>query len=194
MLHSHRQKFYIPLGLAVLTVLCLPSARVQAQGPARPLWPTWVYTPWTKTCNQTADGAKQVCSTTKVASDDQGHTVFSAAFIEVEGEQAKTLRITVPMLDLLRNEGPQVSVDYQASLQMPPPGCPPSPETSCVAQSVATADLIGKLKQGQALIIQATSQQGARMTFSSYPLPLAGFAEANESPATSGAPTAPARH
>jgi invasion protein IalB len=135
-----------------------------------------------------------VCSTTKVASDDQGHAVFSAAFIEVEGEQAKTLRITVPMLDLLRNEGPQVSVDYQASLQMPPPGCPPSPETSCVAQSVATADLIGKLKLGQALIILATSQQGTSMTFTSYLLPLSGFAEANESSATSGAPTVPARH
>jgi invasion protein IalB len=192
--HTPRQKLYILLSLAALAVLCLPDARAQAPGRASPLWPTWTYTPWTKTCNRISDDAKLACSTAMLANDDRGLIAFSAEFIEVEGTQAKTLRVMVPpTLNLLRDTGLQVSVDYQGSLRTSAPSCLASPEADCVALVEVTADLIGKLKQGQTLIILATSQQGTSVTSTSYPLPLAGFVEAIERPATSGLPTAPAR-
>jgi hypothetical protein len=51
----------------------------------------------------------------------------------------------------------------------------------CMADYEATDDLIGKLKHGEMLTIQAVNVAGAAISF---PLPLVDFAKANEGPST----------
>ena len=58
---------------------------------------------------------------------------------------------------------------------------PLSPNMGCIAQYDATPELVGQLKKGQMLTIQAVNLQGQVINF---PLALADFAKANGGPAT----------
>lgn len=156
----------------------------QQQMPAAEI-PQLVYSPWTKLCgpppNAPKDNAKLVCFTGKDARTDSGMPVIAAALIEVEGEGAKSFRVTLPF-GLAVAVGTRIIIDQNPPLQAPFITCAGlNPNMGCFSQYEATPDMVAKLKKGQMLTIQAVtlSQQVV-----SYPLSLADFAKANEGPAT----------
>ena len=164
-------------------------APVQQQPAAPPpaQMPNFVYSPWTKFCGpppnngQPQPSQKLMCFTGKDARTEQGVPVVAAALVELEGEQQKTFRITLPF-GLSVQPGTRLVVDQNAPLQMPFMTCAPlSPNMGCIAQYDATPDLVNQLKKGQMLNIQAVNLQGQVVNF---PLALADFAKANEGPAT----------
>ena len=146
--------------------------------PAQPSMPQLIYSPWAKFCGKGQDAAaKQVCFTGKDARTEAGQPVIAAALIEPDGEPKKLFRITLPS-PLQLQYGTRVIVDQQAPLTGPFFTCFAN---GCMADYEATPDLIGKLKHGQMLTIQAINLAGAAISF---PLPLVDFAKANEGPPT----------
>ena len=140
--------------------------------------PQLIYSPWAKFCGKGQDAAaKQVCFTGKDARTEAGQPVIAAALIEPDGEPKKLFRITLPS-PLQLQYGTRVIVDQQAPLTGPFFTCFAN---GCMADYEATPDLIGKLKHGQMLTIQAINLAGAAISF---PLPLVDFAKANEGPPT----------
>jgi invasion protein IalB len=156
-----------------------PAAPAQAATP--PPWPEmpqFIYSPWTKFCGKGQDAtAKQVCFTGKDARTEAGQPVVAAVLIEPDGEPKKLFRITLPS-PLQLQYGTRVIVDKQAPLTAPFFTCFTN---GCMADYEAAPDLIGKLKHGQMLTIQAINLAGSAISF---PLPLVDFAKANEGPPT----------
>src|SRR3984957_2537961 len=154
-----------------------PAPQAAAPGPA-PEMPQLIYSPWAKYCGKGQDAtAKQVCFTGKDARTEAGQPVVAAVLIEPDGEPKKLFRITLPS-PLQLQYGTRVIVDQQAPLIRPFFTCFTN---GCMADYEATPDLIGKLKHGQMLTIQAINLAGAAISF---PLPLVDFAKANEGPPT----------
>jgi invasion protein IalB len=154
-----------------------PAPQAVPPGPA-PQLPQFIYSPWAKLCSKGQDvQAKLLCITRKEARTEAGQPVMAAALIEPEGEPKKLFRITVPN-QLQIQSGTRVIVDQQPSLSGPFYTCFTD---GCMADYDATPDLIGKLKHGQMLTIQAINLAGAMMNF---PMPLVDFAKVNEGPPT----------
>ena len=163
-----------------------PSAQPQAAAPPPTQMPNFVYTPWVKVCaappsQNGQPGPKQVCFTSKDARTDQGVPIVAAQLVEMEGEQTKILRITLPF-GVAVQQGMRLIVDQE----QPMPGAfvtcmPVAPNLGCVSQYEATPDLVTKLKKGQTLTVQAINLQNQVISF---PLALADFAKANEGPPT----------
>ncbi|MDQ2082708.1 invasion associated locus B family protein [Xanthobacteraceae bacterium Astr-EGSB] len=152
-----------------------PAPQAQPQPPAQQM-PQLIYSPWAKFCGKGQDAnAKQVCFTGKDARTEAGVPVVAAALIEPEGESKKIFRITLPS-PLQLQYGTRVIVDQQPPLTGPFFTCFAN---GCMADYEGTPDLIGKLKKGQTLTIQAINLAGAAISF---PLPLTEFAKANEGP------------
>jgi len=157
-------------------------------GPPAAEMPQFVYSPWTKFCGPPPNApkdqpqaAKLVCFTGKDARTEAGMPVVAAALIEMEGEQQKTFRITLPF-GLAVAQGTRIIIDQNPPLQMPFMTCAGlSPNMGCIAQYDGTPDFISKLKKGQMLTIQAVN---LNQQIVSFPLSLAEFAKANEGPAT----------
>jgi invasion protein IalB len=167
-----------------------PQQQQQAQ-PAAPApqaaeTPPLIYSPWTKVCgsdNQPQQAAnapkKQVCFTIKEARLDTGQFVASAGLIEMDGEQKKILRVTLPLGLLLRN-GTRMIVDSNPPMTGVYNFCLPN---GCWADFEVTPAFVATLKKGNSLILQAFNLNGQVATFT---FPLADFAKSNE-----GAPTDP---
>src|SRR5262249_17598176 len=166
----------------------LLSATIIAHGPATAAdpWPSTtaetqqlIYSPWAKFCGKGQDpNAKQVCFTGKDARTESGVPVVAAALIEPDGEPQKIFRITLPSPLQLRY-GTRLIIDQQQPpIVMPFFTCF---SNGCMADYEGTPDLIGKLKKGQMLTIQAINLAGNEISF---PLPLGDFAKANEGPPT----------
>jgi len=162
-----------------------PAQQQAAVAPPQQV-PNFVYSPWTKFCGPPPgqqngqQGGKLVCFTAKDARTEQGLPVIAAALIEMEGEAQKVFRITLPF-GLSVSTGTRLIVDQNPPLQQPFVTCAGlSPQMGCFSQYEATADLIGKLKHGQMLTIQAVNLQNQVVSF---PLALNDFAKANEGPA-----------
>ena len=140
--------------------------------------PQFIYSPWAKYCGKGQDAtAKQVCFTGKDARTQAGQPVVAAVLIEPNGEPKKLFRITLPS-PLQLQYGARVIVDQQAPLTGPFFTCFTN---GCMADYEATSDLIGKLKHGQMLTVQAINLAGAAI---SCRLPLIDFAKATEGPST----------
>jgi invasion protein IalB len=155
-----------------------PVAPAGQAAAGAPEMPQLIYSPWAKFCGKGQDAtAKQVCFTGKDARTEAGQPVVAAALIEPDGEPKKLFRITLPS-PLQLQYGTRVIVDQQPPLTGPFFTCFAN---GCMADYEATADLIGKLKHGQMLTIQAINLAGAAISF---PLPLGDFAKANEGPPT----------
>jgi invasion protein IalB len=156
----------------------LPLHPHRRQPPAWPETPQFIYSPWAKFCGKGQDAtAKQVCFTGKDARTEAGQPVVAAVLIEPEGEPKKLFRITLPG-PLQLQYGTRVIVDQQLPMTGPFVTCFAN---GCMADFVATPDLIRKFKRGQMLTIQAINLAGSAITF---PLPLLDFARANEGPPT----------
>jgi invasion protein IalB len=139
-----------------------------------------IYSPWTKFCLKGQEAnAKQVCFTGKDARIESGMPVVAAVLIEPENEPKKILRVTLP-LGMQLVHGTRVIVDQNQPLTAPYVICFTN---GCMADYEANAEMIGKLKKGQGLVVQAINSTGQPI---SLVLPLSDFAKAYD-----GAPTDP---
>ena len=153
----------------------------QAQGGDQQ--PQLIFSPWVKLCNKDADPkAKRVCVTVKDGRVESGLLVVSVAIIEMDGEQKKLLRMSLPYGVALQH-GTRLIVDQQQPATAPfvtclPPVVPPG---GCIADYEATVDLIGRMKKAQLLTVQAIHMNGQAM---SPQLDLKDFAKAYDGPPT----------
>lgn len=137
-----------------------------------------IYAPWTKFCLKGQDAnAKQVCFTGKDGRIESGQPVIAAVIIEPEGEPKKILRVTLP-LGMQLVHGTRVIVDNNPPMQSPYVICF---QNGCMSDYEVTPDLIGNMKKGQNLVVQAINSNGAPLTL---PLPLGEFAKAYDGPPT----------
>jgi invasion protein IalB len=145
--------------------------------------PQLIFSPWVKLCNKDADPkAKRVCVTVKDGRVESGLLVVSVAIIEMDGEQRKLLRMSLPYGVALQH-GTRLIVDQGTPATAPfvtclPPVVPPG---GCIADYVATTDLINRMKKAQVLTVQAIHMNGQAM---SPQLELKDFAKAYDGPPT----------
>ncbi len=127
-----------------------------------------IYSPWTKFClkNEKDPNAKQVCFTGKDARIESGMPVIAAVLIEPEGEPKKILRVTLP-LGMQLIHGTRVIIDQNQPMTAPYVICFTN---GCMADYEANAEMIGKMKKGQGLVVQAINAGGQPI---SLVLPLA---------------------
>ena len=142
-----------------------------------------IFSPWTKFClkgqpGQTPDpNAKQICFTGKDARIESGMPVVAAVLIEPEGQERKILRVTLP-LGMQLAHGTRVIIDQSQPLTAPYVICFTN---GCMADYEANADMIGKMKKGQGLTIQAINSTGQPISLA---MPLTDFAKAYDGPPT----------
>ena len=149
----------------------------QAQGAEQP---QLIFSPWTKFCLKGQEAnAKQVCFTGKDGRVESGMPVVAAVLIEPENEPKKVLRVTLP-LGMSIQPGTRVIVDNGQPMTGPYVICF---NNGCMADYEASAELIGKLKKGQGLVIQGINGSGQPI---SLVVPLNDFGKAYD-----GAPTDP---
>jgi invasion protein IalB len=157
-----------------------PPQQQQAQGGEQP---QLIFSPWVKLCNKDADPkAKRVCVTVKDGRVESGLLVVSVAIIEQDGEPRKLLRMSLPYGVALQH-GTRLIVDQGQPATAPfvtclPPVVPPG---GCIADYEATADIVGRMKKGQILTVQAIHMNGQAM---SPQLDLRDFAKAYDGPPT----------
>jgi invasion protein IalB len=155
----------------------------QPQQQAQPEQPQLIFSPWVKLCNKDPDpNAKRVCVTVKDGRVESGLLVVSVAIIEMDGEQRKLLRMSLPYGVALQH-GTRLIVDQGQPNTAPfvtclPPVVPPG---GCIADYEATTDLIGRMKKAQLLTVQAIHMNGQAM---SPQLELKDFAKAYDGPPT----------
>ncbi len=158
-----------------------PAAQQQAQ--PQPEQPQLIFSPWVKLCNKDPDpNSKQVCVTVKDGRVESGLLVVSVALIEMDGEQRKLIRISMPYGVALQH-GTRLIVDQGQPATSPfvtclPPVVPPG---GCIADYEASPDLINRMKKGQLLTVQAIHMNGQPM---SPQLALNDFAKAYDGPPT----------
>jgi invasion protein IalB len=142
-----------------------------------------IFSPWTKFClkgqpgQQPDPNAKQVCFTGKDARVESGQPVAAAVLIEPEGQERKIFRITLP-LGMQLVHGTRLIIDQNQPMTAPYVICFTN---GCMADYEANAEMIGKLKKGQGLVLQAINATGQPI---SLVMPLADFAKAYEGPPT----------
>jgi invasion protein IalB len=161
-----------------------PPATAPAAAPQAADTPPLIYSPWTKVCgkDQQQPGVpaqKEVCFTIKEARLDTGQFVASAGLIELEGEQKKVIRVTLP-LGLLLRHGTRMVVDTNPPMTGVYNFCLPN---GCWADFEVNPEFVGRLKKGTSLVLQAFNLNGQ---VASFAFPLVDFAKSNE-----GAPTDP---
>jgi invasion protein IalB len=156
-----------------------PPQQAPAPAPSGgPEVPPLTYSPWTKVCLKGQEAnAQQVCFTGKEGRIDSGMMVIGAVLIEPEGGAGKVLRVTLP-LGMQLPQGTRAIVDQGQPMTAPYMICFPN---GCMADYEASGELIGKLKKGQSLVVQAINSQGQAV---SLPLPLPDFAKAYDGPPT----------
>lgn len=154
-----------------------PAPPQQGQQQAAGEQPQLMYSPWMKVCGKGADtNNKQVCVITKDGRLENGMPVAIVQLFEPEGEQ-KVLRVTVP-LGMQLSHGTRLLIDQNQPAQSPYKICFP---VGCMADYPVTDDMIGKMKKGQNIVVQAINMQGTPI---SLPLPLNDFAKAYDGPPT----------
>ena len=137
-----------------------------------------IYAPWTKFCLKGQEAnAKQVCFTGKDGRVESGMPVVAAVLIEPENEPKKVLRVTLP-LGMSIQPGTRVIVDNGQPMTGPYVICF---NNGCMADYEASAELIGKLKKGQGLVIQGINGAGQPI---SLVVPLNDFGKAYDGPPT----------
>ncbi|UFZ06474.1 invasion associated locus B family protein [Bradyrhizobium ontarionense] len=136
--------------------------------------------PWTKFCLKGKDAdAKQVCFTGKDARIDSGQPVVAAVVIEPEADPKKLLRLTLPLgMDIAT--GTRLLIGDDVTMQKPFVICF---KNGCMSDYEFTPELLGSLRRGQAMTIQATLNTGRVVSMS---LPLRDFNKAYD-----GAPVDP---
>ncbi len=156
-----------------------PAAKPAEQPPQQAAadQPQLMYSPWMKVCGKGPDtNNKQVCVLTKDGRLENGMPVAIVQLFEPEGEP-RILRVTVP-LGMQLAHGTRLLIDQAPPAQQPFKICFP---VGCMFDYPIADDMIGKMKKGQMLTIQAINMQGTPI---SLPLPLNDFAKAYDGPPT----------
>lgn len=155
-----------------------PAAPAQPQAAAPAEQPTLIYSPWTKFCLKGQEAnAKQVCFTGKDGRLESGLPIVAAVVIEPEGADKKLLRVTLP-LGMQVPPGTRVIIDQGQPATGPYVICFTN---GCMADYEVNADIIGRLKKGQQLAVQAINGNGQPVSLT---LPLNDFAKAYDGPPT----------
>ena len=143
-----------------------PPAQVAAPAPPAEM-PQPTYSPWAKFCGKGNDAsAKEVCFTGKDARTEAGQPVVAAALIEPEGaaeealpgDAAEPLQLAVRHPHRLSTRNRRSAGAFFTCFA-----------NGCMADYEATPELVGKLKKGQMLVIQAINLAATAISF---PLPL----------------------
>jgi invasion protein IalB len=140
-----------------------------------------IFSPWARYCakgptSQSSEiRANEVCFTAADGHLATGQKLAIALLIEPAGSDTKLLRVTLP-LGVALVPGARIVIDEKDAMTAPYVAC--LPKNGCMADYKADTDLIGKLKNGRSLAIQAFDK-GKPISFT---LPLTGFAKAYEGP------------
>jgi invasion protein IalB len=164
--------------MAVQGAPAAPALTQQAAAPAGPEVPQLTYSPWTEVCAKGQEAnAQPVCFTGKEGRlPDDGMMVVGAVVIEQDSSPNKLLRITVP-LGMMVQAGTRVIVDQGRPMTGHFSVCLPQ---GCIAEFEASQELIGELKKGRGMVVQAVNgQTGGAISLS---LPLPDFAKAYDGP------------
>jgi invasion protein IalB len=154
-----------------------PQAQQQPQGGDQQI--QLIYSPWTKFCHKAQEaGAKQVCFTGKDARIESGMPVVAVVLIEPEGEPKKFIRVTVP-LGMQLKHGTRFIIDQEQPMTAPYVAC--LPNSGCMSEYEANAELVGKMKKGQGIVVQMIDLAGRPISLA---LPLGDFAKAYDGPPT----------
>ena len=160
-----------------------PSRRRHSRSSSRRKQPQLIFSPWVKLCNKDPDpNSKRVCVTVKDGRVESGLLVVSVAIIEMDGDQRKLMRMSLPY-GVALTHGTRMIVDQGTPATAPfvtclPPVVPPG---GCIADYEATVDTINRMKKGQLLTVQAIHMNGQPM---SPQLELKDFAKAYDGPPT----------
>ena len=155
-----------------------PAQQPPQAAAEQPQQPQLIYSPWTKFCLKGQEAnAQQVCFTGKDGRIESGMPVIAAVLIEPEGDTKKVLRVTLP-LGMQLPQGTRVIVDQGQPMNAPYIICFTN---GCMADYEASAELIGKLRKGQGLVVQGINSQGQPI---SLVLPLTDFGKAYDGPPT----------
>ena len=160
-----------------------PAAPAPGQAAPAAEAPQLIFSPWVKLCNKDPDpNSKRVCVTVKDGRVESGLLVVSVAIIEMEGEQRKLMRMSLPY-GVALTHGTRMIVDQGAPATAPfvtclPPVVPPG---GCIADYEASVDLVNRMKKGQVLTVQAIHMNGQPM---SPQMELKDFAKAYDGPPT----------
>ena len=157
-----------------------PGQQPQPQQSAEPL--QLIYGPWVKFCGNDPSDKKRVCATVKDGRDESGSLVVAIQVFEKDGEQHKLLRLTMPYGVALMI-GTRMIVDQDQPVQAPFWTCPPpsAQQGGCWSDYEATPELLGKLKKGQYLTLQAIFGNNAPITSQ---MELKDFAKVYDGPPT----------
>src|SRR5215470_6402050 len=148
----------------------------------KPAEPQITFTPWTKVCPKPQEAnAKRICFTGKDGRIEGGMIVVAAVVVEVDGDQRKVLRVTLP-LGMALQPGTRVVIDQGQPMNAPYVICF---QAGCIADYEASQELIDKMKKGQSLNVQGMNGQGQPVSLA---LPLAEFAKAHDGPPTEQKP------
>jgi invasion protein IalB len=146
--------------MAFVCLVAPPAIAEEAGSPAL------IFSPWTKFC---------VMDTCFIGSEgrlqpDCG-SVVAAVVIERNGEQKRTLRVTLPARVSLER-AVRIIIDQGQAIERPYTGCLAS---GCMADYAAGAELVDQLKQGKMLVLEAMDKANSPVGFT---VPLVGFAGA----------------
>jgi invasion protein IalB len=142
--------------------------------------PQLIYTPWTKLCQKGAEtNNKQVCVVNTQARLETGQPVVMAQIVDAEGSE-KIMRVVL-MIPVKVQSGTRLLLDGQELQRGAFLLC--APYMGCNSDFKADDALVGKLKKGKSLDVQAVNVFNEIVNL---PLPLAEFAQAYD-----GAPLDP---
>jgi invasion protein IalB len=150
--------------MAFACLLATPAIAEEAGSPAL------TFTPWTKFC---------VTDTCFIGSDgrlqpDCG-SVVAAVVIERNGDEKRTLRVTLPARVNLER-AVRIIIDQGQAIERPYIGCLAS---GCMADYAAGAELVDQFKQGKMLVLEAMDKANSPISFT---VPLVDFASAYDGP------------
>src|SRR5262245_31401453 len=153
---KHSQCFLGPLAWIVAAAALPTALPAPAQAAAGEPTAKVVYSPWIKFCAKGDDvNAKRSCITGTEARLESGTLVVAAALIEPDGESRKLLRVVVP-LGMLLSYGARVVIDEDQPISAAYVTC----HTSGCAADYEVDAVVGKLKKGRQLIVQAVNATG----------------------------------
>jgi invasion protein IalB len=151
-----------------------PEAAPPSQQQGGATEPPLIWSPWAKLCGK-EENAQQVCITARDGRNEAGYPLIVAALIEDDNKHQKFLRVTLP-LGMLLQQPVRAEIDDGQPMNQPYILCMAN---GCIADFEASAELVGKMKKGQGLIVSGIHFQVGPMQVK---VPLAEFAKSNEGP------------
>ena len=135
-----------------------------------------IATPWTKICGQDPQVKKDICLVTQEMRAETGQFLASVAVREVQDDPKKVFIVGVPVGMKLR-PGLRVVIDQQPPINAQYDVCFPN---ACYSFLDINADMVAKMKKGQALTILTFNQAERQVPFT---MALEGFGKAYDGPA-----------